>query len=279
VSGNIIARNYAGEGGGIACALYQGAFINNTIADNWANAGGGIDLFYGSQVEVKNCILYGNDAGYGSAIAVGNPWNPSHVSVSFCDVEGGLGSVYASANSTVTWGNENIDIDPCFVEPALGDYHLTSYSSCRNAGDQQAHVDITDFEGDPRCLDQLVDMGADEFFQHVYNRFAAHGSDGGFHVRETVSGGLFVDLKILGEAYTDGFLALGADYLDPPVITSYGRLFLGAPYLVEYLGYFPSNGVLVKGCRIPFTAPSGQEFPIQAFNGTHLSNGIVLRVE
>lgn len=50
----------------------------------------------------------------------------SHVTVMHSSVEGGRAALSVSANSTVTWGQGNIDVDPLFVDTANADFHLQS---------------------------------------------------------------------------------------------------------------------------------------------------------
>jgi hypothetical protein len=44
----------------------------------------------------------------------------------YCDIEGGQGAASVSANSTLTWGPGNIDVDPLFADADGGDLHLKS---------------------------------------------------------------------------------------------------------------------------------------------------------
>ena len=71
--------------------------------------------------------------------------------VTYCDIQGGYG------------GTGNIDADPFFVNPSASDYHLQPGSPCIDIGDNAApSLPTTDFEGDPRILGGIVDMGVDE---------------------------------------------------------------------------------------------------------------------
>jgi hypothetical protein len=57
-----------------------------------------------------------------------------------------------------------MSVDPQFVDPADGDYHLRATSPCVNAGDPAfvPEPGETDIDGEPRVQQCRVDMGADE---------------------------------------------------------------------------------------------------------------------
>jgi hypothetical protein len=81
-------------------------FVSNKAAD-----GGGIANQGASMVTITNCILWDNSAQTGAQIYNGGI---SLEAVGYCNVQGG-------------WlGTGNIDVDPCFVDPCDGDYHLKS---------------------------------------------------------------------------------------------------------------------------------------------------------
>ena len=54
--------------------------------------------------------------------------------VSYCNIEGGQGSVSVSANSSLLWGEGIIDANPLFADLAANDYHLTATSPCIDTG-------------------------------------------------------------------------------------------------------------------------------------------------
>lgn len=124
--------------------------VNNTITNN----GGGIVMSPTpvSGVVVYNCIVWGNP---GTLPGIQAP--PANIAVRNCNVEGG-------------WpGYGNIDVDPQFVSPAQRDYHLLATSPCRNAGSASHPGTLThDWENDPRPAFGPIDIGADQFHQHLY---------------------------------------------------------------------------------------------------------------
>jgi hypothetical protein len=128
---------------------------------------------------VTNSILWGNTASSGgNEIAL---WYSSTIDVDYCDVEGGVAGIYDDGSgNTITWGGDNIDADPMFVNPngldgVIGtvddDFHLLPGSPCIDVGDNTPVPPgvTTDLDGHPRIIDgdcnntEIVDMGAYEF--------------------------------------------------------------------------------------------------------------------
>ena len=170
-----ISGNSAGWGGGISCGWgSRPRIVNCTISGNSADYGGGI--YDGSTgLQMTNCTVTDNMAAiygggiYGcsnsSTIANCILWNdtPEEIYVfsgwptlSYCDIQGG-------------WpGTGNIDVDPMFVDPEGGNYHLLWDSPCIDAGDNSVpNLPAEDLDGYPRIqfgkTSLTVDMGAYEF--------------------------------------------------------------------------------------------------------------------
>jgi len=279
----LIVNNYihhnacfnAGGGGGINCYLTANVrIINNTICHNFSDGhGGGIDLLSSATVEVVNTILYGNNAPNGSEISLRE--SSSALDVSYSSVRGGKAGVFIENTCTLDWGAGMIDACPLFVEGAVGDYHLTFHSPCRDAGDSTAAgLPAGDFEGDPRIAGSSVDMGADEFHPHLY------------HTGTFTSGG-FVDFRIIGTPYDNPVaLGLGSGIQDPPQVTPYGDLYLQLPLHGQWnFDFIPSSGVLVFPMALPAGLIPGDDYAFQALIGplgdpnSTLTNPMVLMVE
>jgi predicted outer membrane repeat protein len=185
VSGNSTER-----GGGIHCARYSRPIIKNcTVSDNSANEGGGIYAERDSDITVTNSILWFNTAALGNEIYLDAYYSPysgtestSTAAVSYSDVEGGAEAVYVEPNSILNWELGNIDADPCFVMPGYwdvnstpedfdddfwveGDYHLLAGSPCIDSGDPNyvPKPNETDLDGNPRIVNDRIDMGAYEY--------------------------------------------------------------------------------------------------------------------
>ncbi|MCH8824509.1 MAG: right-handed parallel beta-helix repeat-containing protein [Planctomycetes bacterium] len=148
-------------------------FINCTIADNAVlpggdHVGGGIHVRDDSSVLLTNCVLWGNSAEFGDQIGV---TVGGIVTVHNSDVQGGEAEVVViDDDGTVNWGAGNIDLDPRFVDPENGDYHLSPGSPSIDAGNNwRVSIDENDYDEDgvlcelfPVDLDGNPRFNADE---------------------------------------------------------------------------------------------------------------------
>jgi hypothetical protein len=219
---------------------------------------------------VTNSIFWDNGS---EEIWVGSQAYPSSLSISFCDVEGGLASVSVDPNCSLNWGLGMINADPLFADPAHGDFHLTWDSPCRDRGDILTVTETTDFEGDPRIVQGIVDMGADEFHCHLY------------HLGDVLPGAK-VHIRVVGDPGTPVLLAIGSGVQDPPQTTEYGPFYLEFPLIwSRNLPDIPATGVLGVSATVPGSFVPGKEFPLQALLGplgdpnSVLTNLMVLAVE
>jgi parallel beta-helix repeat protein/predicted outer membrane repeat protein len=258
ITNNTISRNTATWGGGIECKNGANPTLrNNTISGNTATFGGGIECRWNSSPTIMNSIVWGNTATTGPEIYV----ESGFPTVTYSDVKGG-------------WtGTGNIDANPLFGDPVRSDFHLKWSSPCRNAGDNNAVADLYDFEGDPRIALGTVDMGADEFYYHLY------------YIGDAVPGAL-IDMNVIGLPGYDASIAIGWTIKDPPSPTLHGDLWLSYPFTkVWKLGAIPGSGVLSWDGVVPSGWSSGSQHPFQALVGpwggtnTQLTNLMVLTVE
>jgi hypothetical protein len=116
-----------------------------TIADNASNAHALIaDV---GQITLSNSIVWGNFRWPYRTASGGT------LTASWCDFEGGIP------------GLGNLNVDPQFVDPFGGDYHLSQLSPVRDAGNTSLVPPalLTDLDGNPRLWGSAVDLGADEF--------------------------------------------------------------------------------------------------------------------
>jgi parallel beta-helix repeat protein/predicted outer membrane repeat protein len=264
--------NSANFGGGI-CNRWDGSttVTNCTFSGNSAvKDGGGIYNTDHGCMTVFNTILWKNDAFNGPEIWIGAdhiyPGGPSYLGISNSDVEGGQFSVYVDPFSTLNWESGMIDSDPLFVDQANGDFHLTFNSPCRASGDNTAVTGPTDFEGDPRIAYGTVDMGADEFYTHLY--WTGDATPGGN-----------VEIKFVGlPGTTPVGLCIGTGVLDPPIPSMWGDWYLAFPIIgpVNMGSITSPEGVLVVPGAIPMSPPAPYTLPMQALIGAELSNLSIL---
>jgi hypothetical protein len=199
-----ISRNSAYDGGGVSICFGYPHLINCIISNNYAiRYGGGVDCYYQGNPDLTNCSLISNKTGpegVGGAICLwGSNANiknsilwvneaksgaqlylhfGSSATASYCDVQGGLSKIFHDSQSTVNWGSGNIDSDPCFAsfdpngDPNLWDLHLQSEygrwepnsqswvtdsntSPCIDAGDPNS-----DWSDEPWPNGKRINMGA-----------------------------------------------------------------------------------------------------------------------
>jgi len=278
VAGCTFRENSAGyRGGGLANDQSGITLANCTFAENVAaHIGGGIYSFL-SDLSVNSCTMSvnsGSDGGgmfnYSSNVTVGNSilWSNTPNEI----------VVYGSLNTEVLhcciqggWpGTGNVDADPLFVDPHDGDYHLTFPSPCKDAGCNTlpGGLPSEDFEGDPRIAYGTTDMGADEFYTHLYYTGDA-----------TPSGS--VEVKFVGLPGTMPVgLFIGSGILDPSIPSMWGDWYLQFPIIGPVdLGSVPSpGGVLLISGTIPSSPPAPYSIPMQALIGAELTNLCVLEV-
>jgi hypothetical protein len=267
---NIISDNVANyNAGGIRCNYNSNAtIINNIIYNNVAgNMGGGFFCNIDSVASISNTILFNNSAPFGSEIAVGG--DPSTLTISFSNVDGGKSSVFVDPNSILNWGSGMIDADPLFEDPTNNDFHLTYPSPCKDTGDNAAVTEPTDFEGDPRIAFGTADMGADEFYTHLYWTGDAKP-------------GWAVDFKFVGLPYASPVgLWIGTGVLDPPLKSMWGDWYLQFPIFGPIIMPvpIPSSGILILPGVIPGSPPAPYSLPMQALIGSELTNLCILEVK
>lgn len=282
ITNNTFSGNTASFGGGISCEFaHYSAIENNRIIGNSADDGGGLHIWYYSSPTIMNNTILGNSADSGGGIYIlenseptvkntilwGNEFDEIHVSggcavtVRYSDIKGGWS------------GAGNIDANPLFADPGIYDFHLTWGSPCRDAGKNFPTIPTEDFEGDPRIANGTADMGADEFWFHLY------------HAGNVVPGGQ-IDVRVVGIPSFRVTLAQGSGVLDPPWSTQYGDLYLEPPIVNDWkIGSIPPTGVLIRPMTVPLSWAPGKDYPFQAQVGycgghlTSLTNLMVLGVE
>jgi hypothetical protein len=192
VCNSVIARNDStAYGGGIYCEYSGGAtLINCTVVENTSGDIGAALCCEGTSATLVNSIVRNNWDPEGLPLVVDGDGPQTALAVSYCNIEDGEAAVSLEGEATLRWGPGNIDADPLFVDPDVGDYHASPGSPCIDSGcnwavppdstdlDDDGDTDeITplDLDGEGRFFDDpdtpdtgcgwppIVDMGAYEF--------------------------------------------------------------------------------------------------------------------
>lgn len=255
IANNVIFSNSADVGGAMSINgdIISCTITNNSISNNKANLGG----IYSykpkpNTITIMNTILWNNN---GSEIYIEGGGSPPLVS--YCNIKGGYP------------GTGNIDADPLFTDSANSDFHLTFNSPCKDTGDNSSVTELFDFEGDPRIAYGTVDMGADEFYTHLY--WMGDATPGGS-----------VEIKFVGLPGTAPVgLCIGTGVLDPPIPSMWGDWYLAFPIIgpVNMGSITSPEGVLIIPATIPGSPPAPYSIPMQALIGGELSNLSVLEVK
>ncbi len=179
----IIGNHAEDFGGGI---LLSGTINHCTIRDNDASRGGGT-----SGGTINYCEISGNSASDGGGGCQNSILNNCTIveNSSTADYGGGahdciinnsivyyntsLGSPNYDSNSTLSYSCTtplpipanvgNIAKEPSFSDMVIGDYHLLLGSPCIDAGSNDHTSGTTDLDGNPRIMNDVVDMGAYEY--------------------------------------------------------------------------------------------------------------------
>lgn len=161
VTNSIIAGNIASLGGAINCTLSSPAVRNCTFAGNDASSGGAIYCYNSSILSLENTILWANTAPAGPELFLSNL---ATAEVFYSDIQGGPSSAVVKDGCVLNWDAGSIVDDPCFVQ-SDGDYHLLENSPCVDTGSPLPATlpAETDIDGDPRIINERIDIGADEF--------------------------------------------------------------------------------------------------------------------
>jgi len=177
VTGCTFLGNSAGDGGGMYNETSSGPeVIQCLFKGNSADHDGGGVCTIACYIEVTQCTFYENSAGDNGGGVYSNycsPWLPEFFNCILWNntpdaLDGEQFITYSCIQGGYT-GAGNIDLDPLFVDPAQDDLHLRYTSPCKDTGDSEASgLPSDDFEGDPRDAYGVVDMGADEFYTHLY---------------------------------------------------------------------------------------------------------------
>jgi predicted outer membrane repeat protein len=152
--------------GGLRVGPGDGTVVNCSFAGNSAgNNSGAIRVVGGSATTLVNSVVWGNTAAFGPQLGLGTVFGTGAVlTVEHSAVESGAAVVYIVDDTSLVWGEGNLEKDPMLADAANHDLHLLSGSVAIDAGDNAAvPLDVTtDLDGNARIIGGTVDMGAYE---------------------------------------------------------------------------------------------------------------------
>ena len=175
---NLFARNYATQEGG---AIYMDFssnildFINNTVVYNKADQKGGGLYLNRSNPNVVNSIIFSNNSTKGSQIVTNYYGDDRSPAFKFSDIEFGATGILVVGNPIVY--QNNIDINPLFVDPSINDFKLMKSSALIDSGTMNSSIIASpwsgsndeiinfpsfDLAGNSR-INGFIDMGAYEY--------------------------------------------------------------------------------------------------------------------
>ena len=142
--------------------ITSSTLVNNDVGNSSGAFAGGGAIYVGrsSRTVLLNSVLWGNTGNLGSSIRLqGNSAGGSALlEIGFCDLEYGIAGIVVTDGSIVP--ASVLDLDPQFVNPAVGDFRLGAGSPCIDAGnDNYLEDDLFDQDGDGSMIDVVpVDL-------------------------------------------------------------------------------------------------------------------------
>ena len=173
ITNALFSSNTANNNGGAiifysSSVQYNSTINNVSIAENQAGiSGGGIRFASNnaaSALTINNCVVWGNTGTTSgnelSLVSTGNTTlNYSCYSNDVDDVE--------LLNGTITTTNNNITLNPLFINATSEDYRLYGTSPCVNTGNNSYNSEAYDIRDEDRVQNTTIDMGAYEWTNGV----------------------------------------------------------------------------------------------------------------
>jgi hypothetical protein len=177
-------ENSATRGGGASLEASRAMLLDVIFAGNFAAFGGGMYTFNGGRECFVNATFAGDSVQWQGAAFYNNGSFPQLINTIVWDNDGvtqilniGGGaatfsySIVQGSGGSGSWnpimgidGGQNLDVDPLLLSVANRDVRLRPGSPAIGAGNNGAPMlPATDFDGEPRILDGVVEIGADEF--------------------------------------------------------------------------------------------------------------------
>jgi hypothetical protein len=177
----IVFGGYDGSAGRVRlCSVLNNTLVrNNRLGITGGDFHGECIIQYAANNSVENNIVFVDERGDKRALSEetssGNSNNQFDYNVYYCSTGSGSvqfqwkGTSYtgftAYTNAVATGDQDSSDIDPLLENLAESDFHLTSGSPAIDSGNP-AYLpggSVTDYEGNPRVIDNRVDIGAYEY--------------------------------------------------------------------------------------------------------------------
>ncbi len=143
------------DGGAVfgGSTIESSTFVGNHATDPFLTSGGAV---WGGGSRIRDCVFRGNSAASGSQV-----YATTILTVDFCNVESGVAGFATGPTATLTYGANNFDADPLFVDAVGGDYRLSPTSPCLDVGDP-GNLPLLfelDLDGAPRRVNGVGDLG------------------------------------------------------------------------------------------------------------------------
>lgn len=215
IANNILLRNRAqfftyGFGGAILLETGE-TVVNNLFAENEAAYGSAIYALSSSFGNVLNNIFFNNLPSESEDVSCGESSTSFGSSCFYPDV-----SEETAMSGCFNLGS-NVFGDPRFVNYAGGDFHLLETSPCLNTGILSVSLPPTDFDEQKRVIEQLVDIGPDEFADcSMTAALTANPTSGCEHMLVTFNGFVEGHYDSLLWDFGDGTFAYNNLYVQKP---------------------------------------------------------------
>jgi len=134
-----ISNNYCAStvdnkyGGGIHLEEGTLALTNVTLTNNDETFTGS-GIYSSGVLSLTNTIIWDNEITLETYV--------NNLTVSYCDIDGGLEGITNDDGASIYWLGENINANPLFADAENVDYHLTANSPCVDAGSIYSDYDI-----------------------------------------------------------------------------------------------------------------------------------------
>jgi predicted outer membrane repeat protein len=182
VTNSLFYDNESVEGGAIFEYLSGNSqYYSVTFSQNTAQKGGAI-YNDSAELQIHNCILWGNTAAEGDQLYTVNTVTTTTYCLITNDADNVVGNLFTE---------NNIAGDPLFTNAAANDFTLTAASPAFNAGNNNyTGGNATDLKGNVRIFANLADIGAYEITSPLLKRYVKQGATGAGSSWQDASGNL-----------------------------------------------------------------------------------------